>query len=146
MLHGTKRQLLLGDDGQCFAHALWAVRTFGGILEHPEASYAFSFYGLAKPLRAGGWTAPDKFGGRACCVAQGHYGHDAQKLTWLYGVDIKFRELHWGHCENKTRLDLGYHTKEERARASRWAFKRLSARQRSVTPPAFRDLLLKLVK
>lgn len=146
MLHGTERQMLLGDDGGCFAHAMWAVRTFGGVLEHPEASAAFGFYGLPKPARTGGWTEPDKFGGRACCVAQGHYGHRTQKLTWLYGVRIDFRELIWGPKTMGERMDQGFHSKNERATASRLRFRRLSARQRTITPPAFRDLLLELTR
>lgn len=147
MLHGTERQKLLGDDQGCFAHALWAVRTFGGVLEHPEASHAWDYYGLPKPRQAGGWTEPDKFGGRACCVAQGHYGHRAQKLTWLYGVRIDFKELRWGRCPGKTRIEEGFHSREERARLIKTgACQRLSHRQRQETPTEFRDLLISLVK
>jgi hypothetical protein len=54
--HGTR---LLGDDNQSFAHALWCVRTYGGLLEHPEASYAFKYYGLPIPNRKGGWSDKD---------------------------------------------------------------------------------------
>jgi hypothetical protein len=53
MLHGKPGQKLLGDDGGCFAHALWSVRTFGGVLEHPEASHAFHYYGLPIPTLGG---------------------------------------------------------------------------------------------
>ena len=147
MLHGTERQRILGDDEQCFAHALWSVRTFGGVLEHPEASHAFKFYGLPIPPQKGGWTEPDRFGGRSCCVAQGHYGHRAQKLTWLYGVNIDFKELKWGLCPNKQRLNEGWHSKEERARAIKTGIcQRLSSKQRALTPNEFRDLLISLVK
>ena len=146
MLHGTSRQRLLGDDEGCFAHALWAVRTFGGVLEHPEASHAWPFYGLAKPKRVGGWSEADRFGGRTCCVAQGHYGHRAQKLTWLYGVGINFKELKWGIAPGMTLLDEGFHSKEERARLIKTGrCQRLSSRQRQVTPEPFRDLLIGLV-
>jgi hypothetical protein len=35
---GTKNRKKLGDDKGCFAFALWYVRTYGGVIEHPEAS------------------------------------------------------------------------------------------------------------
>lgn len=147
MLHGTERQKLLGKDEGCFAHALWSVRTFGGVLEHPEASHAFKYYGLPKPNRKGGWSEPDIYGGRSCCVAQGHYGHRAQKLTWLYGVNIDFKELIWGLSPNRQIIEQSFHSKEERARAVKTCFdKRLSSRQRSETPKQFMDLLMELVK
>jgi hypothetical protein len=146
MLHGTERQKILGDDKGCFAHALWAVRSFGGVLEHPEASHAFHFYGLPIPQRSGGWTEPDKFGGRSACVAQGHYGHRAQKLTWLYAKIESFPELKWGLCPGKQRLDEGFHSKEERRRIIRTGIcQRLSKRQRAETPQAFRDLLISMI-
>jgi hypothetical protein len=147
MLHRTKNQKLLGNDNGCFASALWSVRTFGGVLEHPEASHAFHYYSLPIPKQKGGWTEADKFGGRSCCVSQGHYGHRAQKLTWLYGVNINFKELKWGRCPGKTLLEEGFHSKEERARLIKTGrCRRLSARQRQLTPNEFRDLLIELVK
>lgn len=146
MLHGTSKQKQLGDDGGCFYHALWAVRTFGGVLEHPEASHAFRFFGLPRPNQKGGWTDPDQFGGRSCCVAQGHYGHRAQKLTWLYGVEIDFRELIWGKCLGKTRLEPGCHSKKHRdTMLSKYPKQRISAEDRINTPKEFRDLLISMV-
>jgi len=136
----------LGDDNGCFEFALACVRKYGGVLEHPEASHAFKYYKLPIPKWNGGWTDPDEFGGRACCVAQGHYGHAARKMTWLYGVNIDFRELTWGPSKNGLRLDEGFHSKEERARAIKTGVcQRLSARQRKLTPEQFRDLLIELV-
>lgn len=72
-----------GDDGGCFAAALAAVRTFGGVIEHPEASYAWDHFGLNKPPKDGRWIVADFVGGWTCCVEQGHYGHRARKATWL---------------------------------------------------------------
>lgn len=146
MLAKTEKEKLLGDDGGCFAHALWCVRQFGGVLEHPEASHAFHYYGVPIPKRKGGWTDADRYGGRSCCVSQGHYGHRAQKLTWLYGVNIEFRELTWGLCPGKNRLDEGYRSKEHRARVIKTGIcQRLSARQRQETPKEFRDILIRMV-
>ncbi len=145
MLHGTENQKLLGDDNGCFSHALWSVRTFGGVLEHPEASHAFKFFGLPIPSQKGGWTAPDKYGGRSCCVAQGNYGHRAQKLTWLYGVNIDFKELKWGKCFGKDRLDQGVHSKEHKVK-SRPKRNRTKTIENISTPVEFRDLLISLLE
>jgi hypothetical protein len=144
MLHGKPGQKLLGDDGGCFAHALWSVRTFGGVLEHPEASHAFHYYGLPIPTLGGGWTSMDRYDGSSCCVAQGHYGHRAQKLTWLYGVRIRYRRLNWEKCPGRDRLDEGFHSAKERASiAGRRS--RLSKNENLATPVEFRDLLISLL-
>jgi len=82
----------------------------------------------------GGWT---------CCVDQGHYGHRAQKATWLYAVGVRLPLLKWDKSSGGLRLDDGYHSKEERRRATRTGIcQRLSRRQRLETPIEFRDLLL----
>ena len=71
-----------GDDGGCFEAALRAVRTFGGVLEHPAYSEAFYHFDLPIP-EAGPWQR-GLFGGWSCRVDQWHYGHRAKKATWLY--------------------------------------------------------------
>lgn len=147
MLHGTPKQKIKGDDGGCFGFALTAVRTFGGVLEHPEASHAWAAYGLNKPPRSGGWVKADEHGGWTCCVAQGHYGHPAQKLTWLYAIKTDLPELIWGPSPNKMKLDEGFHSKEERARLIRTGIcQRLSKRQRAATPETFKQLLISIAR
>ncbi len=139
----AKVRRIKGDDNGCFASALASVRAWGGVLEHPAASSAWAHFGLAKPPRAGGWVKADDYGGWTCCVDQKHYGHLAQKATWLYAVDCELPELIWGKSEGGIRLDAGFHSKEERRRAIRTGrCQRLSKRQRAATPPAFRDLLI----
>lgn len=143
----AKERRLLGDDGGCFAHALWSVRTFGGVLEHPEASHAFRYYGLPRPSRLGGWQGPDSYGGYVCQVEQGHYGHRVRKATWLYAVNTKRPELIWGPSTGE-RLDEGFHSKEERMKAralGQKPIKRLSKKENIETPILFRDLLIGLV-
>lgn len=137
-----------GDDDGCFAAALSAVRRFGGILEHPAHSSAWSHFGLAKPPRAGGWIRADKDGGWTCCVDQGHYGHRAQKATWLYMAGTAYLpELIWGKSPCTVRLDDGYHSAEERRRKIRTRIcQRLSRCQRLETPVAFRDLLVGIAR
>ena len=82
----TGRRKIKGDDDGCFAAALDAVRTYGGVLEHPWGSYAWPHFGLNKPSRHGGWILADTYGGWTCCVEQGRYGHYARKPTLLYAV------------------------------------------------------------
>lgn len=42
-----------GNDGGCFAAALRAVAQYGGVLEHPAKTRAFSTYGIQKPTLGG---------------------------------------------------------------------------------------------
>jgi hypothetical protein len=119
----AKVKRIKGDDGGCFEAALASVRHYGG------------------------WTDPDQYGGRSCCVAQGNYGHAAQKLTWLYAVLAEYPELVWGLSPGKLRMDEGFHSAEHRRRAIRTGVcQRLSKRQRILTPLPFRDALLALVQ
>lgn len=144
----AKQRRILGDDDGCFAAALWAVRTYGGVIEHPEASHAWAWFGLSAPHRFGGWTFKDKWGGRSCCVEQGHYGHRARKATWLYAVTGNFPDMCWGASQGE-RMDEGFHSAEERraARANGVApVERLSAKQRLATPPAFAEVLIQMAK
>lgn len=144
----AKVRRLKGDDGGCFAAALEAVRTFGGVLEHPEASHAWRAFNLPAPPRHGGWIGCID-GGWTCCVEQGRYGHTSKKATWLYAVGVDLPELRWGIGPpgQGVRLDEGFHSKEERARALKTgACQRLSKRQRMATPPAFADLLLSMAR
>ena len=124
----------MGDDDGCFAAALNAVRTYGGVLEHPEASHAWRMFGITRPPRGGGWALANDGFGWTCCVEQGHYGHLARKATWLYAVDCKLPQLVWGPSVAKVRLDGGSRSVEE-----------LSKRQRAATPIPFRDLLIEIV-
>lgn len=137
-----------GDDDGCFAAALWAVRTFGGVIEHPAASHAWQWFGLWRPSHIGGWLVADSYGGWSCCVEQGHYGHTARKATWLYACHVpraRLPELHWGPSDGQ-RMDEGFHSAEERA-AARARGQAPVARPRWMahrTPLPFRDLLLSI--
>ena len=116
----VKERKKLGDDGGCFEAALAAVRRWGGVLEHPEASAAWRTFGIIAPLRGGGWSAAGDGLGWTCCVEQGHYGHRARKATWLYAVGCELPSLRWGSSAGAGvvgRLEDGYHTAAERAAA-----------------------------
>lgn len=138
----------LGDDQQCFAHALWYVRTFGGIVEHPEANHAWAYYGITKPPKAGQWVRADDYGGWTCCVEQGHYGHAARKATWFYINGISKQQLIWGKSTLKKRIDPGYHSsdgaRKERSKPGYTPVSRLSRNERVYTPERFRDILIQM--
>lgn len=135
-----------GDDDGCFAHGLWVTRTFGGVIEHPEASWAWAWFGLPRPDPRGGWVGPDVFGGWTCQVEQGHYGHRARKKTWLYEVGCARPDLIWGPSTGE-RLDEGFHSKAERDAARSAGIPprpRLSTVENLRTPIPFRDLLISI--
>lgn len=138
----------LGDDNGCFESALASVRRFGGVLEHPEGSHAWRHFGLLSPPRSGWWIVADWEGGWTCCIEQGWYGHRARKATWLYAHGVSLPSPAWGRAPGDfVRLDEGFHSKEERARAIKTgACQRLSKRQRAATPEPFRDLLISIAR
>lgn len=137
----------LGDDGGCFEHALWAVRTFGGVIEHPWGSLAWPQFGLNTPERAGGWIMADFEGGWTCCVEQGRY---ARKPTLLVAYGVKdLPSLEWGYA----------HPTFDPAVVARMGLKRakrlgeVGARgggtdssPRIGTPEPFRDLLISIAR
>ncbi len=148
----AKVRKVKGDDGGRFAAALSAVRQWGGVLEHPEASAAWHAHGILTPPKAGGWlVAGDRFPAWTCCVEQGHYGHRARKATWLYVCGRRYPppQLHWGPSPQRVRLDDGYHSADERRarkHTGQELGQRLTKRECSATPIPFRDLLLGLAR
>lgn len=87
----------------------WAVeqvRKFGGVLEHPRESTLFAHCGMPRPGQF-----PDDFGGYTIDIDQFHFGHRAEKGTWLYIVGcepddlppIPVREGRPTHCVRPTK-------------------------------------------
>ncbi len=150
--HGAPRkphQYKLGDDKGCFSAALWAVRTFGGVLEHPADSRAWGWFGLQAPPRNGGWVLADSFGGMTCCVYQGHYGHLAGKATWLYAKGVQLPELRWGPCEQRlhpTALAKHGYAKARRIGMMAMVGGKNKERIRDATPLDFRDVLIAMAR
>lgn len=66
------------DEKTLALHAVHAVRTWGGVLEHPAQSTLWVAAGLPAP------GCRDEFGGLTFVVDQGWFGHRAPKRTWLY--------------------------------------------------------------
>jgi hypothetical protein len=127
----------IGSDDGCFAAALASVRKFGGVLEHPRNSKAFAAFGLHAPV-SGRWTlnAPGEW---VTCVAQGNYGHRANKLTWLFVSGPRPAPLDWSPPpppkawiggDPRLQVDVEHMCKKERLK----------------TPEPFRELLLTIAR
>jgi hypothetical protein len=150
--HGSTRkphQFTLGDDAGCFATALNAVRTYGGVLEHPADSRAFGHFGLPIPKRGSGWTIADDHGGRSCYVEQGHYGHEARKATWLYAVGVEFPALNWERGEQKIpqwMTDRYGYAKARKIGVVAMVGGKDKTAIRNRTPEPFRDILLSIAR
>lgn len=128
-----------GNDNGCFESALRSVRKYGGVLEHPAKSRAFSTYGLTKPT-AIGWQRCIS-GGWVCEVWQSAYGHRANKATWLYfcGRDAP-PQLRWDRPRGSHQV--GFHDQRGKGRNK----PTLPRREASATPPEFRDVLLAIAR
>lgn len=131
-----------GEDGGCFASALASVRRWGGVLEHPAYSKAWSAYDLLAPTY-GAWRRAF-CGGWVTAVDQGRYGHRAKKATWLYAYSATLPSFDWTTIQDNASSALvswcGNRTRRDERRP------RLSRREASATPLAFRDALLGIAR
>ncbi len=137
--YGYKR----GEDDGVFAAALDAVRTYGGVLEHPAYSKAWTAFQLPLPPAAG-WQR-GICAGWACHVEQGRYGHPAKKATWLYAYGAsRLPTFDWTRTPDSVATAIvsfcGNHRK--------WGRKlpRLRTKEASATPEEFRDALLDIAR
>lgn len=142
---------LKGDDDGMFASALFNVRRWGGVLEHPWGSHAWRQFGISIPPRSGGWVAADNYGsGWTCCVEQGKYGHYARKPTLLFvcGYVGQMPELRWGVSPARVPLRAIEKYGSKVRRMGELAFKGggVDSRARNGTPIEFRNLLLGIAK
>lgn len=127
-----------GNDGGCFAAALSAVKTYGGVLEHPAFSDAWKDYDLQRP-EPGKWTRQGALW--VCEVWQSAYGHKARKRTWLLysGRNAPFN-LRWDRPEGTHQI--GFHDQRGKARNK----PTISGKAASATPIEFRDSLINLAR
>jgi hypothetical protein len=123
---------VINEDGGCFASALNAVRTWGGVLEHPAESRAFKFHGIPEPV-SGAWQRTID-GDWVTEIWQSAYGHRARKRTWLlyHGKNIPDR-LEW--CRKPGEFQIGNFDQTRPI---------LPASELSSTPIPFRDILLSI--
>lgn len=150
--HGSTRkphQFKLGSDAGCFASALTAVRNFGGVLEHPAGSRAWSYFGLTAPKVGKGWVQADQFGGWTCCVDQAHYGHAARKPTWLYACNTDRPELDWKPHPQvipQWMVDRYGYEKARKIGVVAMIGGKDKTRIRNATPEQFRDVLIAIAR
>lgn len=134
----TRYGLKIGDDGGCFEFALAAVRAFGGVLEHPRDSVAWSRFELPRPRR-GGWTTSFGDDGMSTVVDQYRYGHPAKKETWLYAIGCDPISFDWRPAPvGETALVSWLNPQIGR--------RRITKTEASRTPEAFRDVLLNMAR
>ncbi len=133
-----------GDDGGCFASALQAVRTWGGVLEHPAYSDAWAAFDLPNPPSRHGAWGRGLMGGWSCHVEQGRYGHPAKKATWLYAYGTELPPMLWGSELDSGSKALvswcGNHTQAHDKRP------RVGKKVASATPVSFRDVLIAMAR
>lgn len=141
------RKRILGyeieDDGGCFESALAAVRTWGGVLEHPAGSLAWKHYGLMKPER-GFWKG--NLGEWVTKVDQGRYGHRARKLTWLYATGMRSvpPPLDWEKAESDAIVpDFTHQAKGAHVACEHRRVRPVEANR---TPLIFRDVLIEIAR
>lgn len=129
-----------GDDGGCFESALRAVRTWGGVLEHPAYSDAWAAFDLPPPDRNGGWSR-DINGGWSAHVEQGRYGHPAKKAS----VGSELPTLRWGsELDTNSRALVSWCGNHLRGRPNNRP--RLKQKAAAATPIEFRDVLLNMAR
>jgi hypothetical protein len=124
------------DEKSLGFHAVHAVRTWGGVLEHPTASSLWAACDLPRPGQGF-----DSFGGWSIQVPQFWWGHRAMKSTWLYIVgtrprDIPVIPLVLGHAP----CTVGLYSGRDKANCR----KEISIQEREATPLAFAEWLLDL--
>jgi hypothetical protein len=128
---------VIGADGGTFEAALAVVRRWGGVLEHPAYSLAWSRYRLPVPVR-GGWAQAFGDPGMSTEVSQVAYGHDARKRTWLYAVGVDLTALDWRDMAGTAVIGGGVNSGQSAGR-------RMNGNTLT-TPPAFRDVLIGLAR
>lgn len=150
--HGSTRkphQFKLGDDKGCFKAALAAVRTWGGVLEHPADSHAWRYFGLRAPQRFKGWQDAGDGVGWTCYVEQGHYGHMSRKPTWLYAVGVDLPSLDWSKGAQRLHpvaLERYGYEKARRIGMTAMVGGKDKTKIRNATPLPFRDVLLSIAE
>ncbi|WP_213629139.1 hypothetical protein [Pseudomonas sp. Pc102] len=87
---GRLRQFAKGrpDEKALGPWAVEQVRMWGGVLEHPAESSLFNHCRLPHPNEF-----PDEYGGWTIEIEQFHWGHRAEKATWLYIVGCQPSDL-----------------------------------------------------
>lgn len=148
--------------------AVWQVRTFGGVLEHPAGSKLWEACGLPAPGRCKrctdgrgqvhvGVELPcwctchgDHFGGYTIELDQCEWGHVARKRTWLYLVGVPREALEAPPYPGRkpTKSVSGRRGAPTQAKHPNWReqLPRCSDSERRRTPPEFAAYLVSLAR
>lgn len=130
-----------GNDGGCFASAVASIRKWGGVLEHPAYSNAWSTHDLVRPGKYPGWSTMGRKDEWVCEVWQSAYGHLARKKTWLlYCGTNPPLPMRWDRPEGTHQI--GFHDQRGKERNK----PTLSGRAASATPLAFAEALIALAR
>jgi hypothetical protein len=130
----------IGEDAGCFEAALEAVTKFGGVLEHPAYSIAWSAFMLHRPVR-GYWSRSLWDNGWVTEISQSAYGHPARKRTWLYYVGENLPPaLDWRDEEGEGVVGAGINSGQSAGRP------RIDGHEASATPISFRDVLIDMAE
>ena len=133
-----ERKQNLGDDGGCANHGLHCVRTYGGVMEHPFASYFFETAGIRKPKALTGvWEPAGDWIGFVCYVEQGSYGNETRKPTILYAH---------GGCDLSIISPTSVKGENRIAAGKRDAWEKTNKTSRMATPERLRNLLVELAR
>ena len=135
-MHYREDRKIGADDG-CFETALKSVRKWGGVIEHPATSRAWSVFGLGQPAMHR-ITKRDPFGGFSIFVNQSHYGHLSQKPTWLYICGFR------GNFEEE--FDIPQEKREVKFGIGTTKHPPLPSHLKKKTPKLFADLLVSIAK
>jgi hypothetical protein len=147
-------------DRSCAPRAVQQVRTYGGVLEHPEGSLLWSdsvswldeFLPLPQSQTGYEPNDPlnyDSFGGYTIELDQCEWGHVARKPTWLYLVGVPRSALESPPYPGRkpTHYASGGRTKSSRKGGAVPAgMKVCSAQQRRRTPPLLAEYLVRLAQ
>lgn len=133
------KHLCTKQDPSCGPRAVEQVRTFGGVLEHPQYSGLFRTCGIPFP-----GELPDAWGGRTYEVKQVSWGHVCVKPTWLYVVGVDATAVVRGIRTGGTPTHRM--TNGPRGPSARADLIRANNKLRSRTPLAFRDWLLDIAR
>lgn len=133
-----ERKRDFGDDGGSFSSAVSFVRKYGGVLEHPFTSYAFSEFGIKKPKALTGvWEPAGDWQGFVCYVEQGSYGNETRKPTILYANQ---------RCDLRIISPTVVAGKNKLAAGKRDAWEKTNKTARMATPEKLRNLLVELAR
>lgn len=137
-----------GNDGGCFAAALAAVRRWGGVLEHPAQSRAWSKFNIPSPAP---WQWQQGLcGGWSVSLDQAAFGHPARKRTWLYAFGVTPPTFSPAGSSPSGKVVRVYRKRNPDGSWSRTprceTNHEISHKAARATPPEFRDLLLSIAR